>query len=96
MEAKDFIVLSEKVTDRENLEKVYQKIIVPKLRKIAELKGREFQIMDNDHDSKVEPFLKGLGFKGDLQYLCRQEMLPLLEEKGFSVSWSCYFTNIRW
>ena len=96
MNASDFNKLSNEITNVEKLDIVYNEILIPKIKLKAERKQKEFQIYKNAYDSKVGGRLKELGFSGDLQYLCRDEMLPYLIDKGFNVSYSCYFTTIKW
>ena len=96
MNAQDFVKISNEVVNREKYDIVYNEILVPLIKRNAERKDRELQIIDNAYLPNVYDRLKQLGIKSNLQYLCRQEMKPYLIEKGFEVSHSCYFTYIRW
>ena len=95
MNATDLRAISTKVVDRERFDIVYDEILLPKLKRVAERKGNELSIMDNCHESQIGDRLKELGITKDLQYLCREEMKPYLIEKGFSISHSPYYTNIK-
>lgn len=95
MNANDLKVISTEVVDRERLDIVYNELLLPLLKGVAERKGNELQIYENCYRHNILDRLKQLGFNKNLQYLCREEMKPYLVEKGFSVSWSPYFTYIH-
>lgn len=95
MDANDLKTISTEVVDRERLDIVYNELLLPLLKGVAERKGNELQIYENCYRHNILVRLKQLGFNKDLQYLCREEMKPYLVEKGFKVSWSCYFTYIH-
>ena len=95
MNAQDLKEITKTITNTEKLDVVYNEILLPMLKLQAERKQSELSIGDNqNHQSRDK--LEKLGFKGNLQYLCRQEMLPYLISKGFTVSYSPYSTRIKW
>ena len=96
MNATDLLKVANEVTNREKLDIVYNEILLPILKRTAEKKGKEVSIMDNNYNTRIGDRLKELGFKDDLQYLCRKEMKPYLIEKGFKISHSPYYTYISW
>lgn len=95
MNATDLKRISTKVVDRERLDIVYNEILLPMLKNVAEKKGNELSIIDNCHRTEITFKLRELGFKTNLQYLCREEMKPYLIEKGFNISYSPYYTYIK-
>ena len=96
MNAQDLNKLSNTITNVEKLDIVYNELLIPLLKRQAERKQNELNIIDNAHRSNIYARLKELGFRQDLQYLCRGEMLPYLNNKGFTVAHSCYSTTIKW
>ena len=96
MNAQDLNKLSNTITNVEKLDIVYSELLMPLLKIRAERKQNELQINDNAHQKNIYFRLQELGFKGNLQYLCRQEMMPYLIDKGFTVAYSCYSTTIKW
>jgi hypothetical protein len=95
MNANDLRAKANQVTDRKRLDIVYNEILLPKLKRCAENKQKELQIYENCYDHQVWVRLKELGFNDNLQYICRGVMLPYLTEKGFNVTYSPYFTYIK-
>lgn len=95
MNANDLRNISTEVVDRKRLDIVYNEILLPLLKGVAERKGNELQIYENCYRHNILVRLKELGFKKNLQYLCREEMKPYLIEKGFRISHSPYFTYIH-
>ena len=102
MDAKDLAKISEEVTNRELLEKVYEQILLPAMKKKAENKLRALEIRSNSIPSVSERVvsenLKEIGFNKTLQMLVEEDMSPFLKEKGFSVvKFSpAYLVEIRW
>tara|TARA_R110000868_G_scaffold222992_1_gene474792 strand:+ start:155 stop:445 length:291 start_codon:yes stop_codon:yes gene_type:complete len=96
MNAQDLNKLSNTITNVEKLDIVYNELLMPLLKIRAERKQNELKINDNAYQSNIHFRLQELGFKGNLQYLCRQEMMPYLIDKGFTVAYSCYSTTIKW
>ena len=96
MNAQDLNKLSNTITNVEKLDIVYNELLIPLLKRQAERKQNELNIIDNAYCSNIYVRLKELGFSGNLQYLCRQEMMPYLIDKGFTVAHSCYSTTIKW
>lgn len=96
MNAQELNKLSNTITNVEKLDIVYNELLMPLLKRQAERKQNELQINGNAHQSNVFFKLEELGFSGDLQYLCRGEMMPYLNDKGFTIAHSCYSTTIRW
>ena len=95
MNAQDLKEITNTITNTEKLDVVYNEILLPMLKFQAERKQSELSIGDNQNHQSSDK-LEKLGFKGNLQYLCRQEMLPYLFSKGFTVSHSPYSTRIKW
>tara|TARA_R100000951_G_C2603225_1_gene168832 strand:- start:77 stop:367 length:291 start_codon:yes stop_codon:yes gene_type:complete len=96
MNAQDLNKLSKTITNVEKLDIVYNELLIPLLKRKAERKQNELQVRDNAHQTNIYFRLQELGFSGNLQYLCRQEMMPYLIDKGFTVAYSCYSTTIKW
>lgn len=95
MNAQDLNKLSNTITNVEKLDIVYNELLLPLLKIRAERKQNELEIRDS-HQRNIYFRLQELGFSGNLQYLCRQEMMPYLIDKGFTVEYSCYSTTIKW
>jgi len=96
MNAQDLNKLSNTITNVEKLDIVYNELLLPLLKIRAERKQNELEIRDYAHQRNIYFRLQELGFTGNLQYLCRQEMMPYLIDKGFTVAYSCYSTTIKW
>jgi len=96
MNAQDLNKLSNTITNVEKLDIVYNELLMPLLKIRAERKQNELEIRGYAHQRNIYFRLQELGFTGNLQYLCRQEMMPYLIDKGFTVAYSCYSTTIKW
>jgi len=96
MNAQDLNKLSNTITNVEKLDIVYNELLMPLLKIRAERKQNELEIRGYAHQRNIYFRLQELGFTGNLQYLCSQEMMPYLIDKGFTVAYSCYSTTIKW
>ena len=102
MEAKDFLKISESITNRESLEILYNQMLVPAMMLQAECKKKFIEITFDQLPGTIsEDNAKertALGFNKHLQRLVEEDMRPLLEEKGFKII-TCspsYFVKISW
>ena len=96
MNAQDLNKLSNTITNVEKLDIVYNELLMPLLKIRAERKQNELEIRGYAHQRNIYFRLQELGFTGNLQYLCSQEMMPYLIDKGFTLAYSCYSTTIKW
>lgn len=87
------------IKEPKKLDKVYKEIILPRLKRVAENKGKELQIMDNCHDNPMGFKLEEImGRRITLQTLVETQMKPYLEQKGYKIGICSprYFVYIRW
>ena len=99
MKATDFKRISQKITDINKLDKVYNTILVPRFKRAAEDKQSKVRITDNMSSREVHELMLKL-FDGNktIQSLIETTMRPYLEDKGFKViTWSpAYSVEVAW
>ena len=84
MNASDLKKITNKIEDRDFLEAVYNKFIVPLLTEVANKKDNTLYI--NGHNNKYVRGSYGNDFENNSIWgLCKMKMKPLLIEKGFKV-----------
>lgn len=103
MDAQDFKTISTTVTNIAKLEKIYDLILVPMFKAVAEQKRDIIRITDNPYLKHLNSYSGEhiehiLGERITLQRLIETEMKPFLIEKGFQVHiWSpSYSVEVSW
>ena len=95
----DLQALTNTITDKDKLDKVFEVILYPRLEQAAKIKSSELRVTDNCYDFNLGVKLeKIMGRKVSLQTLIETTMKPYLTEKGFKVSICSpnYMVYVRW
>jgi hypothetical protein len=88
-----------KDTDRPKFDRVYNKVIYPRMVNVAEKwKKNELSIGSYQNQDTHNEVVKQLFSDSNLQRLVETKMKPYLEEKGFKVAICSpnYYVYIRW
>lgn len=98
--AEQMVVITKKVENREELDILFNELVLPQITRCAEKKRREcsfssFGSGQSKEDKRVEEVLPKFSH---LQDLVGGAMKPYLEEKGFKVivCSPSYYTYVRW
>ena len=96
--AQEMLVITNKVDNRQQLDVIFNSLVLPKIKRQAEKKGNEVSFStftSNKVDAEVK---KVFPKERSLQGLVGGLMKPYLEEKGFRVILCSpsYYTYIRW
>jgi hypothetical protein len=96
--AQQMLEITNKVDNRQQLDLIFNSLVLPKIKREAESKGNEVSFStfnSNKEDAEVK---KIFSKENSLQNLVGGLMKPYLEEKGFKViiCSPSYYTYIRW
>lgn len=96
--AQQMAVVSKTVTNKEKLDVIFNELVLPKIKRIAEQKGNEASFSTFNSTSEDKRVKEIFPKEGSLQSLVGGEMKPYLEEMGFKVILCSpsYYTYIRW
>ena len=95
--AEQMLAKTKQVEDRDKLDIIFNKYVLPRIEKVVENKGREVSFSSfsrNKEDEEVK-LITGIY---NLQTLVGTKMKPYLQELGFKVVITdpAYYTYIRW
>ena len=96
--AEEMLEITNKVENREQLDIIFNSLVLPKIKKAAERKKREVSFStfnSNREDAEVKKIFPK---ENSLQGLVGGLMKPYLEEKGFKIVICnpAYYTYVRW
>lgn len=96
--AEEMRQISQSVTEREKLDILFEKLVLPRIKSTAEKKRTEVSFSNFSSSRENEEVKKVMPEQYSLQDLVGGLMKPYLEEKGFKVILCepSYYTYIRW
>lgn len=96
--AEQMLARTKIVQNREKLDIIFEKYVLPRIEKAANAKRKEVEFTSssvNEEDMEVQKQFPHIHY---LQTLIETDMKPYLEEKGFSIITSSpsYYVKITW